>query len=179
MLGQVDDAVDLDPRGGSARADGDDIPGSRVEVRRGLLVEEHAGARSGEHADHARERGAVAVGQPEHAAGPGLLRRPADRSREAAGAREGHRQRAGDAGVVPGRCEDCRGACAGLRLDLPVDGHLLDGAPGHLRGRRGQEGPDRRQERHADGDAERGRDEAAAAVRQQPSDPAQRDHASS
>ena len=55
----------------------------------------------------------------------------------------------------PGRARR-RASDAGLDLHLPVDGDAGDRALGHLRVRRRQEGPDRRDQGHADGDTERG-----------------------
>ena len=124
--GQVDDAVDAHPAGGSpARADRDGVAGRACRLAAVCWASSTPVPRPASVAQLPGERARVAVGQPEHAAGPGAAassRRRWPRARWCARSRPAARaRRRGGAG--PG-ASTSRGRGAGLRLDLPVDGHL-------------------------------------------------------
>ena len=174
---ELDDAIDAHAhRGEACPSDGDGVTRRRVEVGSGLLGKEYARSGTREGADLAREGAGVVGRQPEDDPGSRRLHRTAGARGEARGGAETHREGRSDPGKGPGGRDHAGRRGAALGLDLPVDRDAPDCPVGHLRGGRREEGSDRGEQGDADGHPEGGRDQAAPASREQPSDPGRGQH---
>jgi hypothetical protein len=166
-LGQVHDAVDGDPYWGEAgAADGHGVTGAGVQVRGGLLSEQHSAAGSGQRPQFDGERARVVVGDTEDDPGSGGLR-GAGGGAEPRGLREAHRQRAAHPCRGPDGAEHRPGIGAGFHLHLPVHRHTTGRPRGHGGLGDGQEGAERAEQRDCDGDPGGDRGEPGGTFAQQ------------
>ena len=148
-----------------------------MEVRRGLLGQQHAGVpRSGQETHLAGKRPLIARWQAHYHAGPRGQRGGALGGGEAGNRRVPDLTRGGDRRPGPDGGDDTRGVDPGGYLDLPVHGHLLDGALRHSRLRGTKEAAKRGEQRHRERDAKSGGGEPAAAAAEQAAQPDQGEH---
>ncbi len=171
-VGQVHHAVHPDlHRRQSGASDGHRVARGRVEVRGGLLRQQHPVAAAGQHPDLAGEGRAVPVRKTQYHAGAGGLGGARGGGGQAAGAGVSDGQGRPGARDVPHRGQRRSGVGAAHRLHLPVHDNPAHGLGGHRRPRRTEETAERRQERHGHGHAGRDSEKSSAAPAQQTGQP--------
>ena len=174
---EIDDTIDGDAhRIQVGASDAHPVAGRGVKVGRGLLGEEHAGARPRKIPDLARKRGSVGRRDSEYEPRSCGLGCSAGCRGESRGLCEPDGESHLDAGVAAHCIDDRVRIRAGLRLDLPVDGYVGRGPLGHRRLRRRQERANGSEERDGHSDAGRGGGESRGAAPEESYQPRQAEH---
>ena len=155
-LGKIDDAIDANGDGFEpGTADRDGVADASVQVRGGLLGEEHTIGRPEERTDLSGKCCSIAGGKAEHDSCPRALHGPTGGGSETGRGSEVHGLGCMYACVAGDCVRDRRGVGAWRGLHLPVDGDDADRPLCHRCFRSAQEAAQRREHGDGERDAER------------------------